>query len=63
MITTIIGWLLFAVAPGHVYLCQEYNLEGTALVCLDNSVAYPEGHYRLVHDSDDGDIMQVRVWK
>jgi hypothetical protein len=62
--TALLGWLLFAVAPGHVALCEHFEFtDGNALVCEDSGIAYPEGNYALHHDRDDGEMMSVEVWR
>lgn len=39
----------------------EPSVRDDSVVC--QGVTYEAGHYRLVHDSDDGDIMAVQVWQ
>ena len=61
--SALIGFLLFAIAPGHVAHCESFELEGSDLTCLDSGITYPEGNYALHHDRDDGDIMSAEVWR
>lgn len=62
--TALLGWLLFTIAPGHVAHCQSFEFtDANELVCLDSGITYPEGNYALHHDRDDGEIMQVEVWR
>ena len=62
--SALLGWLLLAVSPGHVALCQSYEFtDANELVCWDNGITYPEENFALHHDRDDGEITSVEVWR